>query len=377
MPKLCAAEFHLRDYDPRGQWCLLYGPEYELKARARDGVIKRLVPPADREYAVETIALSRASRAASIVGAAQSGSMLSATRVLVADGIENLSNGEQRELARSLAAAPGTTVILIESPRSGRGEYDATGADRKGRLSTELIKAIAVAGAAVECLAPTRDEATRWVIDHARSLGTPIKPAVASLLVARVGLDLGRLAREVEKLALLAADEGTITREHIEAATPRTPEDNIFAVGDAIGAGDADQALAVLRDLMHYQGVEPTTALVFVTRQIRLIWQAKILLDHGWRPGREPPEGIESLLPEGSDILRMLEGRAWLVNRLAGQARRINWPQLTYAIRRLLTAELTLKGIGEGVAEPQVALELLVVDLCRPQAGQRAASPDG
>jgi len=367
MPRLSAAEFHIKGYEPRGQWCLLYGPEYELKARAREGIINRLVPPPDREYAVETIALAKASKAASVAAAAQSGSMLSPTRVLVADGIENLPNAEQRELARNLAAAPGTTVILIESPRSGRGDYDASGADRKGRLSTELIKAVAEAGSAIECRSPTRDEAVKWVVDHARSLGAPIKPAVASLLVERVGLDLGRLAREVEKLALVAGADAAIAREHIEEATPRTPEDNIFAVGDAIGAGDVDHALAVLRDLMQYQGVEPTTALAFVARQIRLIWQAKVLLDRGWRPGREAPEGIESLLPEGSDILRMLENRAWLVNRLAGQARRIGWPQLTYAIRRLLETELALKGVSEGVSDPQIALELLVVDLCRSQ----------
>lgn len=365
MPKLSAAEFGKRDCDPQGQWCLLYGSEYELKVRLREGIVERVVAPAERDYAVETIAAGRGAKAADILGRARTASALTAARVLVVDAIENLPNPEQRALARGLAAAPGTTVVLIESTRASRGGEGRPGADdRKGRLSAELIKAVAEAGSVVECAPPGREEAAASVREHAQALGSSIRPAAAALLVERVGLDLGLLAREVEKLALLA-QEGEITRQHVEEATPRTPEDNIFAVGDAIGAGDVDQAVAVLRDLMQYQGVEPTTALAFIARQFRLIWQTKVLLDAGWRPGREVPNQAQSLLAEGADVLRYLDGRRWLVNRLAGQARRFSWAQLAQAVRRLLAAELALKGIAEGIGDPRIALEVLVVDLCR------------
>jgi DNA polymerase-3 subunit delta len=366
MPRLSAAEFHAKGYDPRGQWCLLHGPEHELKLRARDAIIQHLVSPQDREYAVQTIAIAKGGKASTISSAAQTASTFTPARVLVVDWVENLSNAEQRELARDLAAAPGTTVILIEGPRGARAQYEAAGAgDRKGRLSAELIRAISEVGSVVECRALTRDEAVARVVEHARSLGAAMKPAVAALLVERVGLDLGRLAREVEKLSLLASGEGAITRQHIEQATPRTPEDSIFAVGDAIGVGDVDQALGALRDLLHYQGVEPTTALAFIGRQFRLLWQMRILLDAGWRPGGEAPEQAAALLPEEGEILGYLDGRRWLVNRLAAQSRRFSWLQLAHAVRRVLEAELALKGIGEGVSDPRLALELLVADLCK------------
>jgi len=365
MPKLSAAEFRQSNYDPQGQWCLLYGSEYELKLRLRDALIERLVAPEDREYAVQTVVVAKGAKAGVIAGAAQTASMLAMPRVLVVDWIENLSASEQRALADNLSVAPQTLVILIEGPRSGSGEDRTRGAAKTGRLGRELIQAVADAGAAVECRALTRDEAVAWVVEQARELGTSIRPATGALLVERVGADLGRLAREIEKLSLLTGGEGEISKRDIEQATPRTPEDNIFAVGDAIGAGDGDQAMAALRDLVQFQGVEPTTALAFIARQIRLIWQAKILLDAGWRAGSQVPPPAEKLLPERSDVRQYLDGRRWLVERLARQARRFSWPQLAYAVRRLLAAELALKGMAEGVADHRIAVEMLVLDLCR------------
>ncbi|UCH33321.1 MAG: DNA polymerase III subunit delta [Armatimonadota bacterium] len=377
MPKLSAAQFHKQGYDPQGQWCLLHGPEYELKLRVRNGIVERLVSPEDRDYAVETFVVGKGVRAAAISGRAQTAASLSPVRVLVVDGVENMTNAEQRELASNLRAAPGTTVILTEGARGQRSERRrSAGGEAKSRLSAELIKAVAESGSVVECAAMRREEAAAWAADYAQSLGSTMKPAVAALLTERVGTDLGRIAREVEKLVLVASEGSGISKRHVEELTVRAPEDNVFAVGDAIGAGDADQALAVLRDLVQYQGVEPTTALAFIARQFRLIWQTKVLLDTGWRPGKEPSDEAEALLPEDADIRRYLSSRQWLVNRLAGQARRFSWPQLAYALRRVLAAELALKGIGEGVSEPRMALELLVAGLCRRRSGAGAAAAD-
>jgi DNA polymerase III delta subunit len=365
MAKVTAAEFRHSNHDPQGQWCLLLGPEHELKLRARSAIINRLVAPEDRGYAVETMTLAKGARAAAVIRAAQTPAMLGATRVVVVESIENLSAGEQRELARGLQAAPSTTVILVEGARGQHGDDRPRGGDRAGRLSRELMEAVADAGSVVECHTPTRDDAAAWVAAEAHALGAAIKPATAAMLVERVGADLGRLSREVEKLSLLAVGDEGITTQHIEEATAPTPEDNIFAVGDAIGVGDGDRALAALRDLMLYQGVEPTTALAFIARQLRLIWQARVLLDAGWRGGAEVPAAAQALLPERNDIRQYLGGRRWLVNRLLGQARRFPWPRLIHAVRRVLTAELSLKGVGAGISDPRIALEMLALDLCR------------
>jgi hypothetical protein len=175
--------------------------------------------------------------------------MLSPARVLVADGIENLSPAEQRQLARNLRAAPGTLVILIAS---SRGRRPGDRGDRGDHLSRELMSAVSQAGSVVECRAPTREEAVAWVTAEARALGSVIKPAAAVLLVERVGADLGRLSREIEKLSLCSRTPGQISRQDIEEATPRTPQDNIFALGDAIGGGDGDDVVVGV-----LQGVEP------------------------------------------------------------------------------------------------------------------------
>src|SRR3954451_12386637 len=122
-------------------------------------------------------------------------------RYLLADGIEAWKAGDLEPLERELAAIPeGTVLVLIA----------------RGKAPARLAKAVEKAGGEQrEYSAPKPWQMPEWAAERAREEGLGLDQEAAKALVATVGPRQQRLAREIERLAILAhprvqlsADEG-------------------------------------------------------------------------------------------------------------------------------------------------------------------------
>jgi DNA polymerase III delta subunit len=80
----------------------------------------------------------------------------------------------------------------------------------------------------------------------------------------RLGDDLRLLATELQKLAVYAADKGTITREDVEAIVASVREEEFFALGEAVGEGDLGRALGLLHDELRRKTNATSVALPFL-----------------------------------------------------------------------------------------------------------------
>jgi DNA polymerase-3 subunit delta len=108
-----------------------------------------------------------------------------------------------------------------------------------------LVKLLRKHAVVVDCgsLASTA-EASRWIQQRLQKDGLAIEPRAAALLVDATGLGLGRIRGEVEKLALYAAGEKTVTARHVkELVTPQSEPGEDFALGRAIWNNNAAAAL--------------------------------------------------------------------------------------------------------------------------------------
>ncbi len=56
--------------------------------------------------------------------------------------------------------------------------------------------------------------------------------------------------------------------------------------------------------------------------------------------------------------------RAFLADKRIAQAKAFSWARLARAMQALASCDQAMKGIGEKLEDPQVAIELLVVQLC-------------
>ena len=392
--KLRYAEFEKeKDLNWLGSWCLFYGAEQHLKRQALQRLRSAVGGPAEAdkethgEVTWEVLAGSDV-KARDLLNRCQTGALFGGQRIVVVQEAEKIDAGEQQALAKAVGTlSPEVAVALVTSADSARGR----GPSARGRqVHPSLRRAIEEQGIAVEFPALKVPEAAQWAIDKAKKLGKKLEPAAARKLVQqRVGTGLGAIESELAKLALFVGDSKIITGSHVEEATPRLVEEDVFRLVDAVGRRSAGRAVEILRALLEERREEPGRILGRLAHQMRLVWQTKLLLERGWRPGREVDEETQDLLPreERSNALAQFRRLSWLARRTVGLANTYSWEQLRRAMAALSACDMAIKGIGRKVGEDPVALELLVVQLCADlemplweggyAAGAKAGARDG
>jgi len=112
-----------------------------------------------------------------------------------------------------------------------------------------------------------------WLRARASALHVDMEPEAAQLIVDRVEGNLLAAKQELEKLALLGYGK-RITAELVLRAVGDSARYDVFQLGAAAAAGDAERALRVLLGLKS-EGVEPTLILWALTRELRGLWQAR------------------------------------------------------------------------------------------------------
>jgi DNA polymerase III delta subunit len=126
---------------------------------------------------------------------------------------------------------PMTTLVFVAGP------LDA---------NRRLVKVIRKHATSVDCGSlETAQDASTWIRKRLEKDELAIEPKAITRLLEATGLGLGRIRAEVEKLVLYAAGESTVTERHVrDLVTPESEPGEDFALGRAIWAGQAGEALA-------------------------------------------------------------------------------------------------------------------------------------
>ncbi|MDP8986418.1 MAG: DNA polymerase III subunit delta [Pseudomonadota bacterium] len=112
-----------------------------------------------------------------------------------------------------------------------------------------------------------------WLRARADALRVQMTPEAAQLIVERVEGNLLAAKQELEKLALLAQGE-RIGVELVLRSVGDSARYDVFQLGEAAAAGDAERALRILLGLKS-EGVEPPLILWALIRELRGLWQAR------------------------------------------------------------------------------------------------------
>ncbi len=178
-------------------------------------------------------------------------------RVIVVDGVERWKPAEvERDLLGAIGAMPPDTTLAMFAREEGRS-----------KAPPALHKAVMQAGGQVVEEATVKPwELPKWVLTQASTLGLRMDMAAAKALVGQVGERQQRLLRELEKLALEAADERggaggggqsgveespqgggaqvgvTVSVQEIESRAAHSAERRAFSLADALVGADAPAA---------------------------------------------------------------------------------------------------------------------------------------
>lgn len=248
------------------------------------------------------------------------------------DGSDGESKSSRRPLMERYAENPVDDATLLMRARTWR----------KGNLDKPIVKR----GAIIECEVPASDRAARWCIGRcSRRYDATLAPDAAELIVHRLGPSLQRLDTEMLKLASMAGEGKTITRELVEQNIAPSREEKAWEIQSAVASGSAPAMLGKLHDL---------TA---VSRQewVPIAWAVMDLMrkehaaSHMVRRG-VPPQGVAKAL------------RLWgaSIDQVVGAAKRTEPHRFAQLLRDSIQTDHHSKS---GLGEPLRNLEALMVKI--------------
>ena len=109
-----------------------------------------------------------------------------------------------------------------------------------------------------------------------KCLGYKISSNTIEYLINSVGNDIDRLTNELDKLLDLKNDEKEITNSDIDLIVIKKIDNNIFDLIDAIISKNKEKALKIYQNMTNY-GEDIFKILIYLSNQIRLIYQVKVL----------------------------------------------------------------------------------------------------
>lgn len=181
-----------------------------------------------------------------------------------------------------------------------------------------------------------------WIRHRVNEESGSITAEAVKLLAEFIGGNLWAMNNEIAKL-LLYAQARPVTEDDVRQLVGYAHETNIFVLVDAIVEGQVEVAQRMLHR-MYQEGASPTYILAMVTRQFRLIAQA-----------RELDSGLSR---------RQIEDKLGLtgypLDKTLGQAKLYDFEHIRRAYGKLLETDLAIK---TGKYNDQLALELLVAEL--------------
>jgi DNA polymerase-3 subunit delta len=251
-----------------------------------------------------------------LIAAARTLPMMAPRRVVVVSEAEKLlvpkreskaAEEEQERLESFFQAPPGhSTVVLV------CGALD---------LRRRVIKLLLKVAHVVDCgTIETEADAQRWVKARAARDKITLDPAAAAELVSRAGLDIVRLRAGLDRLALYAMGQATVTVEDVRQSVAAGPEAQAdWGIANAIQRNDAREALHEL-----------------------------------------------GLALEGGDVPVKVMGQI----RIA--AEKLPASRLRPAMNALFRTDIALKSSG---GDARTLLERLVVELCEERGRVRTAPP--
>jgi DNA polymerase-3 subunit delta len=162
--------------------------------------------------------------------------------------------------------------------------FTAESVDRRKKL----YKVIDEAGVVLHFAEVKKETARKEILQQeARKLldrcGKKMSPSAWIALGKKTGFDFRRSISELEKLIAFVGDRVGIEKEDVEEAVGRTKEDDIFALTNALSEKNQIAVLEAVKHLLD-QDMHHLMILTMMSREIRFLLQARLLVDSGRLP---------------------------------------------------------------------------------------------
>ncbi len=304
---------------------LLFGPEHYLRRRYK-AQVREAVTGGDEMNC--TVFSGKNPELREVKDLAETMPFFAERRLIILEDT-GLFSGSHEDWAAFAAAVPDSCVLL----------FDEETVDKRGKL----YKAVLKAGIPCDCQPLEEKPLQAWAVRYLGKAGKRITGSGCARLLEYAGPDLDNLASEMEKL-IAAVGEGTdITEDTVKDVCIRSLESSVFALTDAVAAGEEARAMAVYTDMLARRE-SGMRLLALIERQFRQLLAAK-----------ECGGGRNAIM----DALHVSYGAA---GRLSRQAERFSGEKLQKLLAYCAEQEAAFKS---GRLSEQLALEMVIVTALR------------
>ena len=242
--------------------------------------------------------------------------MAAGTRYLLADGVQAWKAKDLDPLEEAIAQMPPETVLVLIV---------------RGKPLDRLAKAVSKAGGELHAYtAPKAWEMPKWVIERAASEGLRMDMEAARALVSAVGPGAQRLARELEKLALMVHPQVQVGAEQVEQLASNESSAKVYDLADALVDANPGRALALAETLAEDQE-RPGGMSFAIVRRLREVHRAASLIDLG---------------VSEKDVTSALGQPPWLAKKTLARARGVDREALERALCAFADLEVETRGGG-------------------------------
>lgn len=277
--------------------------------------------------------------------------MMGAYEVIIVKEAQQLSKIEN--LVHYTSSPQSSTILIIcyKNKELGRG------LDKR----TAFYKSCAKSGVVFESVRPRDYEVDAWLTSYISSAGMSIDPKAMAMLKEHVGMDLSRMAHEVDKLAVsMSANERRITDAHIEQFIGLSKEFNTFELNDAVLKQDVARAMRIADHFGHNQKSYPITLVITVL--FGLFQQLFLLNYHMWQSRRRniPFPSDNELMP----AIRV--NNMYALRELKANVGRWENRRVFHVIGLLREYDAKSKGINNGGLDNAQLLNELLLKIFTP-----------
>lgn len=279
---------------------------------------------------------------ADILDECRSMNLMGAYKIVVVDDAELLLKKEgMRPIFERYAANPvGSATLVIRASTWHPGKFD------------KLVEKV---GRVIRCEPRKVPEAVAFCMRRAKEVyQCEIARNAATLIVERIGTDLGRLDGEIQRLAIMAATgSGRIDRDLVENEISLSREEKAWIVQDAVLSGHPGQGMAKVLDLLRISHQPPEVMFYALADLARKLYAASSMLRERQSAG------------EIASRLRLYQGS---VGPVIAAAQRVSRADLARLVDEALRAAVRPR---QGLGNAERSVEMLAARFVTTLASER------
>ena len=309
----------------------LMGEEPYYIDRISDFIAQNLLAEEEKGFN-QIIMYGRDTSIDEIVSNAKRYPMMAERQVIIVKEAQDLSRSIEKLVDYAENPQPTTTLVFC---------YKYKSLDKRKKLSKVLKKN----GVLFESKRLYENQVADWVMKTLKARNYTISPKAAQMLVEFLGIDLGKIDNELNKLQLITPEGTQITPELIEQNIGISKDFNNFELRKAIGIRDSLKA----HQIVNYFAQNPKDNPMVVTISLLFSYFSQIMQYHG--------------LPDKSkaNVAKQLKVHPYFVGDYVVAAKNYPMKKVSQVIGLLHESDVKGKGVGAvNISHGDLLKELMV-----------------